>query len=56
LSQLLASHTNIPLAGHAVFSPQFQCREGKHSARGREVMPLLKAAENETLNFIERRS
>ena len=54
-SGLLASHTNIPSAGHAVFSPQRRCGEGKHTARAREVMLLLKATENETLNFIKRR-
>ena len=52
--RLLASHTNIPLAGHAVFSPQRQCGERKHTARAMEVMLLLKATENETLNFIKK--
>ena len=55
-SRFFTSHTNIPLAGHAVFSPQHQCGEGKHTARAREVMPLLKPTENETLNFTKRRS
>ena len=53
-----ASHTNIPLAGHAVYSPQLSssCGEGKHTARARTFIPLLKATGNEALNFIKRRN
>ena len=36
------------MAGHAVYSCQRQCGEGKHTARARKVKPLLKATENET--------
>ena len=35
---------------------EVECGEGKHTARARKVKPLLKATENETLNFIKRRS
>ena len=52
-SPLLASHTNIiPLAGHVVYSPQPQRGVGW----ARKDMLLLKTPENETLNFIKRRS
>ena len=36
------------MAGHAVYSPQHQCGEGKHTAQVKKVKPLLKATENET--------
>ena len=36
------------MAGHAVYSPQHQCGEGKHTAQIRKVKLLLKATENET--------
>ena len=45
-SQLLVSRKNIPLAGHAVYSPQRQRhleKEGIYTARARKVIPLLKA-------------
>ena len=36
------------MAGHAVYSLQHQCGEGKHTARAMKVKLLLKATENET--------
>ena len=41
---------------YTVYSSQCQCGEGKHTAWARKVMPLLKPIENETFNFIKRRS
>jgi len=37
-----------------VYSPQLQRGEGKDTTRERKVMPILKATENETLNFIKK--
>ena len=43
---------NIPLVGYAVYSSQRQRHVEKESKLNGHFMPLFKAAENETLNFI----